>query len=212
MTNMCLSAKNTIGPNFASHFTDLLRERVELVYYSINSNIERQYLTLGLSFNLSAKVPLRNRGRNLCNFAYLYSKIHSYIIHVLSKIFPSTLDALYSSLSAEPALRPDFPGNLGHLICELLKLINYEINHTLQLQNFALTLRFNLSYQIPLYNSSHYPSDVSNLRSEIMSYGVHIHYQFALYALYTVNLSLAAEFALGTDLPGNLRNSGCKGP
>lgn len=77
----------------------------------------------------------------------------------------------------------------------------HEIDRTLQLQNFALTLCSDFPRQISLCNGSGHLSDISNLCGKIMGHGVHIHRQFAPHALHAINLSLAAEFAFGADFP-----------
>src|SRR5262249_35263029 len=133
----------------------------------------------------------------------LAGQVAGQLVDVLGQPLPGAGHALDLGLAAEQALAADLPGHPGDLGGERGQLVDHRVDRGLELQDLAARVDGDLLRQVALRARRADEGDVADLAGQVAGHEVHRVGEVAPGAADAGHLCLAAQPALGADLPGD---------
>ena len=132
-----LSAKFSVGADFARHARHFRRERSQLVHHRVDGFFELQNFAAHIDRDLARQVAAGHGGRDFGDVAHLAGQVAGHQVHVVGEIFPGSGYVGHLRLSAQLAFRADFAGHARHFGGEHAELLNHRVDEVRGAQEFA---------------------------------------------------------------------------
>src|SRR5262249_31299408 len=136
----------------------------------------------------------------------LVGQVGGHRVHRVGEVAPRSGDVLDVGLAAELALGADLARHARHLGGEGGELVDHGVERRLELQDLALGVDGDLLGEVAVGDGGGHVGDVPDLVGEVRGHRVHRVGQVAPRARDVLDVGLAAELALGADLPGHARH------
>ncbi len=201
--NLCLAAEPALGADLAGHPRHLVGERGQRVDHRVDDAGQRGDLALRLHHDLLREVAAGDGGGHLGDGADLARQVGRHHVDVVGEVLPRAGDPAHRGLATQVALGTDLAGHPGHLVGEGGQLVDHRVDGLLQLQDLPPRVHPDLLRQISLGHRGGDLRDRAHLGGQVVGHDVDRLGQVLPGAGHALDVRLAAEPALGTDLPGD---------
>src|SRR5207245_1397552 len=184
----------------------LFGDRVELVDHCVDGLLELEDLAPDVDGDLFREVTLLDRGGDLSDVADLARQVAGHEVHVVGEVFPDAGDSLDVGLAAQPAFGAHLARDTRHLVGKGVELVDHGVDRLLELEDLALDVDGDLLREVAVRDTGGDLGDVANLARQVASHLVHVLGQVFPDAGDSLDLGLAAELALGSDLARDTRH------
>src|SRR5262249_16119891 len=158
--------------------------------------------------DLARQITTGDGSRHIGDIAHLIGQVAAHRIDRVGQILPGPSHTGHQSLAAELALGANLARDARHFRREGAQLVYHRIDGFLELQDLAADIDGDLLRQVAACDGYRYLGDVANLRGQVACHRVNAFGQVLPDAAHFADLRLAAELAIGADLPGNARDFG----
>ncbi|GAA3068007.1 hypothetical protein GCM10020254_09680 [Streptomyces goshikiensis] len=199
----CLAAEPALGADLTRDAGDLVGERGQRVDHRVDDPGQRGDLALRLHHDLLRQVAAGDGGGHLGDRAHLAGQVGGHHVDVVGEVLPGPGDAPDRGLATQVALGADLPGDAGDLVGERGELVDHRVDGLLQLQDLSPGVHSDLLRQVALRHGGGDLGDRADLGRQVVGHDVDRFRQVLPGAGDTLDVGLAAEPALGADLPGD---------
>ena len=205
-----LAAKLSFGTDLAGNARHFRGKAVQLVDHRVDGVLEFEDFALHVDGDLLGKVALGDGGRHFGDVAHLAGQIVGHEVDVVGEVLPRAGDAFDAGLAAKLSFRSHFAGDARHFRGKAVQLVDHRVDGVLELENLALHLDGDFLGKVAASNRGRHFGDVADLAGEVGRHRVHIVGEVLPRAGDALDLGLAAELSLGSDLARNARHFGSK--
>src|SRR5581483_11820062 len=198
-----LAAELPLGADLAGDPGDVGGPGRQLVDHRVDGVLELQQLAPQLDGDLAGQVAPGHGRRHLGDVADLVGEVGGQQVDVVGQVLPRAAHAGDDGLAAEAALGADLPGHPGDLVGEAPQLVDHRVDGLLQLGHLAPGLDGDLLRQVALGHGGGDLGDIADLARQVGGELVDVVGQVLPRAEHAGHLGLAAEAALGANLPGH---------
>src|SRR5207248_940600 len=196
---------------FPSHARGFGRYRTLLRSHAVDGVLELEDLAPDLNGDFLGQVAALHRGRYLGNVADVRGQVGGELVNLQRQVLPGAGCAADARLSAQPSLGTDHTRHAGDLTGEGVQLIHHRVDGVLQLRDLATDIDRDLLGEVALLDCRRYLGNVAHLGGVGAAQGGNVVGEILPAARDALHLGLAAQLALGTDLPcdaGDLAGEG----
>src|SRR5271168_5308350 len=196
-----LAAELAFGADLARHAGDFRREPVELIDHRVDGFLQFQNFALHVDRDLARQIAARHGGGHRRDIADLRGEVGRHRVDRVGEVLPGADHPRNDRLSAQSAVGADLARHARDLRGEGPQLIDHRVGGLLQLQNFAAHVDGDFLRQVAIGDRDGHFGDVAHLSGEIAGHLVDRIGQVLPHSGDALDLSLAAELALGADFP-----------
>src|SRR2546427_3514845 len=201
-----LTSELAVGADLTRDTHDFTREGVQLVDHRVDGVLELENLPLAFDRDLLGDVAVGDRSGDLGDVAYLAREVAGHGVDVVGEVFPRAGDTLDLSLAAELAVGADLARDVCGLVGKGVELVDHRVDGVLELQDLALNVDRDLLGGVVVGTRGREGADVVYLAREVAGHGVDVVGEVLPRAGDTLDLSLAAELAVGANFARHTRH------
>src|SRR5581483_6521731 len=198
-----LAAEAALGPDLPGDPGHLVGEGGELVDHRVDRPLEFEDLAPDVDEDLLRQVAVGHGGGDPGDVAHLVGQVGGHEVHRVGEVLPRPGHARHAGLAAEAPVGSDLPGDAGDLVGEAGELVDHRVDGVLQLGHLAPGLDGDLLRQVAPGHGGRHLGDVADLAGQVGGQLVDVVGQVLPGAAHALDVGLAAEAALGADLPGH---------
>ena len=174
-----------------------------MIHHGVDGVLELENLAFNVDGDFSRQVSAGHGRGHLGDIAHLRRQVDGHGVDRIGKVFPCACDVGHFGASAQLAFGADFTGHAEDFGSECVKLVDHRIDGVFQLENLALHVHRDLARQIASRYGRRHACDVPHLRRQVGRHCIDGIGQVLPRSGHTRHNCLPAEFAFGSDLPGN---------
>src|SRR5207248_1206465 len=182
-------------------YTTLFRS--ELVDHRVDGLLQLGHLAPGLDGDLLGEVAPGHGRRDLGDVADLAGEVPGQLVDVVGERLPGAGDPGHLGLAAEAALGADLAGHPGDLVGEAAELVDHGVDGALELEDLTPHLDEDLLREVAVGHGGGALGDVLPMAGEVRGQLVDVVGEVLPRARHALDVGLAAEAAVGADLPGD---------
>src|SRR5579859_5249099 len=195
-----LTAETSLDAHLARDSGDLLGKHGERVSHAVDGFDKLGDLALRLERQLAFEASIGDRRDHASDAAHLVGEVARHRVDVVGQVLPYTGYAFHSCLAAELALGTNLTRDTGHLIGEGVEKVDHGVDGVLELEDLALNVDGDFLGEVAFRDRGHDAGNSAHLLRELTGHHVDVVRQLLPHARHTLDLGLAAELALGTNL------------
>ena len=158
--------------------------------------LERGHFTQGFDRDRPCQVALGDSRSDVGDRADLGSQVGGELVDVVRQVAPDSGRAGHQRLAAQFAFDADLAGHVAHLIRKHRQGVDHAVDGVRELGNLALSLQYQLAFQVAVSYVSHHLGDAADLGGEVGGHEIHVVSQILPRAGHSAHLGLAAQLAL----------------
>src|SRR3989475_7895774 len=170
------------------------------VGHAVDGVGEGRDLPLRLEGQLASQVAGCDRGDDAGDASHLVRQVGGHQVDVVGEVLPRAGDALDVGLTSELAVGADLTRDTHDFTREGVQLVDHRVDGVLELENLPLAFDRDLLGDVAVGDRSGDLGDVAYLAREVAGHGVDVVGEVFPRAGDTLDLSLAAELAVGADI------------
>ena len=132
-----LSAKLSVGTDFAGHARHFRCERAQLIHHRVDGFFELQNFAAHVDRDLARKIAAGHGGRDFRDVADLAGQVAGHRVDGVGQVLPGAGDAGHLRLAAQFAVGAHFAGHARHFGGEHAELLNHRVDDVGGTQEFA---------------------------------------------------------------------------
>ncbi len=206
-----LTAQLALDADLPRHPRHLGAERRELVHHRVDGVLQLQHLARDVDRDLLRQITVRHRRRHLRDVPHLRGDVAERVVHRVREVLPGPRRTRHLRLTAQQTVRADLARDARHLVGERTQRLGHLVDRFGQLRDLAARAHRDLLRQVAIGHSRRDLRDPPHLSGEISGHQVDRIRQVLPDPGHPRHLRLAAQLALGADLPRYPRHLGSEG-